>query len=343
MMLQLRKTAHIEMNKILVITDNVPGQVNGVVTTFRHLKNQAETNGYEMVFLDPTAFVHFSAPGYPEVKISIPWMIGKKIKSINPDFVHIATEGPVGLAARIWLDRQRQRYNTSYHTKFPEFLKQIYHVPTSWTYRYVRWFHKHSGRVLTTTSTMVCDLQANGFTGDIQPWTRGVDRSELSATVSHGHNPRPILLYTGRVSREKNLEKVLELSNQYTVVIVGDGPDRSRLETLYPAAHFVGYRKGSELANYYAKSDVFVFPSVTDTFGIVMIEAISLGTPIAAYPVPGPVDIVEQGVNGYLNNNLSIAVADCLSLDRNTVKQSSEKWTWEECWRIFHASLIEKY
>jgi glycosyltransferase involved in cell wall biosynthesis len=328
--------------KILVITDNLPDQINGVVTTFKHLKKQAEKNGYQIEFIDPSQFPHFSAMGYPEVKISWPCGIGKKIKKIDPDYIHIATEGPLGLTARLWLDRQGWRYNTSYHTKFPEFLKEIYGIPLSWTYWYVRWFHKHSGRVLTTTKTMVDDLRLHGFNGDIKPWIRGVDRKELSPTVEHVKNPIPIVLYAGRVSKEKNLEKLLELSNKYHVIIVGDGPDRPRLEKAYPKAEFVGYKKGTGLANYYTQADVFAFPSLTDTFGIVMIESISQGTPVAAYPVQGPVDIIEQGVNGYVDQDLSTAISLCLSLDRSVVKESSTKWTWEECWNIFHANLVSK-
>jgi glycosyltransferase involved in cell wall biosynthesis len=331
-----------EMSKILVITDNLPDQVNGVVTTFKHLKRQAEKNGYQIEFIDPTGFPHCDALGYPEVKVSWPWGIGKKIKEINPDYIHIATEGPLGLAGRLWLDQQGWKYNTSYHTKFPEFLKEIYGIPLRWTYWYVRWFHKHSGRVLTTTKTMVNDLRSHGFNGDIKPWIRGVDRKELSPTVEHVKNSVPVVLYAGRVSKEKNLEKLLELSNKYHVIIVGDGPDRLRLEKIYLKAEFVGYKKGTELANYYARADVFAFPSCTDTFGIVMIEATSQGTPVAAYPVQGPLDIVEQGINGYLNQDLAIAIGLCLSLDRSAVKESSNKWTWEECWNIFHTNLISK-
>lgn len=331
------------MPKILIITDNLKTQINGVVTTFNQIEKQAEKNGYAIEFIDPSSFRNFSCPGYPEVKISIPWNIGKKILNSNPDYIHIATEGPIGVRARLWLNKKGWQYNTSYHTKFPEFLKEIYGIPESWTYAYVRWFHRDSAKVLTTTKTMVDDLKSHGFEGCLESWTRGVDKNDLKPTVEHVKNSSPNVLYAGRVSKEKNLESLLTLENKFSITVVGDGPDRTRLEKKYTNVNFVGYKKGSELADYYTKADVFAFPSCTDTFGIVMIEAISHGTPIAAYPVQGPIDVVEQGINGYLDTELSTAVALCLSLDRDSVQQSSKKWTWEECWRIFHANLIEKY
>jgi glycosyltransferase involved in cell wall biosynthesis len=323
--------------KILIVTDNLPDQINGVVTTFKNLEDYATRDGYSIVYLDPRKFHHFNALGYPEVKISIPFGIGKEIEAIHANHIHIATEGPIGLAARIYLDRKKIRYNTSYHTKFPEFLKQIYGIPTSWTYRYVRWFHKHSGIVLTTTKTMVNDLRANGFDGDIIPWTRGVNRNNLQSNQSRTKSKIPRVLYVGRVSREKNLDALCKLTDYY-IRIVGDGPDRARLEKTYPHVKFLGYKSGTELANEYHSADVFAFPSKTDTFGIVIIEALSLGTPVAAYPVPGPIDILTPE-NGVMDKDLKTAINSALSLPREKVKKSSEVWTWEECWNIFKRNL----
>jgi glycosyltransferase involved in cell wall biosynthesis len=205
---------------------------------------------------------------------------------------------------------------------------------------YLRWFHKHSGRVLTTTKTMVKDLQAHGFDGEVVSWTRGVDREVLKPTQAWPHpNPRPLLLYVGRVSKEKNVEAVCELADEYDVVIIGDGPHRAALEKQYPGAQFLGYKTGSDLANWYSRADVFVFPSQLDTFGIVIIEAMSVGTPVAAYPVPGPQDIIEPGA-GYMCHNLRDSVDICLNLNRGRVQQLSEKWTWELCWVIFKENLV---
>jgi glycosyltransferase involved in cell wall biosynthesis len=324
---------------ILIITDNLPEQVNGVVTTFKNIEALASSDGYDIVYLDPRQFRYCSAIGYPEVKISWPWRIGSKIQKINPDYVHIATEGPIGLAARIWLDQQGWQYNTSYHTKFPEFLNEIYKIPVSWTYAYVRWFHKHSGKVLTTTRGMAEDLEAHGFKNVI-PWTRGVNREELKPSKARTANRDITLLSVGRVSKEKGLDDLIPLQWEFDIIIVGDGPYREELQNKMRNAQFVGYKSGSELADYYQQADVFLFPSRTDTFGLVMIEAMSLGTPVAAYPVRGPLDVIEPTVTGIMNDNLYLAVKDALELDRVKVKKASQVWTWEACWAIFKANLI---
>jgi glycosyltransferase involved in cell wall biosynthesis len=329
------------MKTILVITDNLQDQINGVVTTFKNIEALAVLDGYRILYLDPRQFLHFSCPGYPEVKLSVPWQIGKKIEALAPDYIHIATEGPIGLCARLYLDKRGYRYNTSYHTKFPEFINKIYHIPVSWTYSYVRWFHKHSGRVLTTTRGMVEDLEANGFEKVI-PWTRGVNRDNLTPTKDRIINRDPVLVSVGRISKEKGLDDLIPLQWEFDIIIVGDGPYREELQRRMPSAEFVGYKSGSELADYYQQADVFVFSSRTDTFGLVMIEAMSLGTPVAAYPVRGPLDVIEQEVTGIMDNNLYLAVKAALELDRTRVQTASQKWTWDECWRIFRENLIDR-
>lgn len=329
--------------KILIITDNLQDQINGVVTTFKNMQALAASDGYDIVYIDPSKFCYCSAPGYPEVKLSWTWQIGAKIKAVDPDHVHIATEGPVGLAARIWLDWHDWRYNTSYHTKFPEFLNKLYHVPVSWTYAYVRWFHKHSGRVLTTTQTMVNDLRANGFTGDIVPWTRGVDRSVFRSQLrSRRQADGPILLSVGRVSKEKGLDDFCNLDIEGIKIVVGDGPYLEELRARYPKIMFTGAKTGKALAEHYANADVFVFTSRADTFGIVIIEAISVGTPVAAYPVSGPIDILENGITGHMSENLAASVAECLTYSRDRVESASNIWTWAACWDIFKNNLVDK-
>ena len=331
--------------KILIVTDNTKQQINGVVTTFKNLELQANADGYELYYIDPNDFWHIDAPKYPEVKLSLPFGIGKKILASRPDHIHIATEGPVGLAARLWLDSQKWKYNTSYHTKFPEFIKDIYGIPLRWTYAYVRWFHKHSGRVLTTTETMVEDLKKNGFTGEILAWTRGVDRESLVTSQEWKHDNtygrRIRVLNVGRVSKEKNLDDLCKLQDEFHIEIVGDGPYKQELMKKYPRVNFLGYKQGSELADCYAKADVFCFTSRVDTFGIVIIESLSLGTPVAAYPVPGPLDILQQGINGHLSEDLSTSIRLAAGYPRDLVKKSSEKWTWKKCWEIFRENLVE--
>jgi len=326
--------------KILIITDNLPEQINGVVTTFKNIETHAILDGYSILYLDPRQFLHFSCPGYPEVKLSLPWQIGKKIEEMAPDYIHIATEGPIGLFARFYLDKRGYRYNTSYHTKFPEFLNQIYNIPENISWSYLRWFHKHSGIVLTNTVTMVKELHKRGFFGPVKSWTRGVDRNTLAPTKKRNRNEPPIVLYVGRVSKEKNIEKVCELQHKYKVVIVGDGPHRKTLESKYTNVHFVGYQTGTELANWYHIADVLAFPSKVDTFGLVIIEAMSLGTPVAAYPVPGPIDIIEPET-GTMHDDLELAIERCLYLNRELVQEKSKKWDWENCWKTFKNNLVE--
>ena len=330
--------------KILIITDNLRAQVNGVVTTFKNIESYAVLDGFDIVYLDPGQFPHCDAPGYPEVKLSWPRGIGKKIQTINPDHIHIATEGPLGLAARLYLDSKGIKYNTSYHTKFPEFLNKMYKIPECITYAYMRWFHKHSGRVLTTTQTMVNELETHGFHNNIVAWTRGVDRTVFTGRLRGKTASKPILLSVGRVSKEKGLDDFCRLNYPNAVkVVVGDGPYRAELQEKYPDVCFAGAKFGHELAMYYANADVFVFPSCTDTFGIVIIEALACGTPVAAYPVPGPIDILEQGVTGYMFcGDLETAIDGCLQLNRSEVEEASLKWTWANCWQIFKNNLIQK-
>jgi len=327
--------------KILVITDNLRAQVNGVVTTFKNIENYAMADGFDVVYLDPGQFSHCDAPGYPEVKLSWPWGIGKKIQAIQADHIHIATEGPLGLAARCYLDSKGIKYNTSYHTKFPEFLNKMYRVPEWLTYGYMRWFHKHSGRVLTTTQTMVDDLRNHGFSGDIKPWTRGVDRTIFTSKLRGKTARKPILLSVGRVSKEKGLDDFCQLDYPDAVkVVVGDGPYRAELQEKYPDVCFAGAKFGQELAMYYANADVFVFTSRADTFGIVIIEALACGTPVAAYPVPGPIDILEPGVTGHMGEDLKDSIDKCLLYPRERVEAASQKWSWANCWSIFRNNLI---
>jgi glycosyltransferase involved in cell wall biosynthesis len=325
--------------KILIVTDNLRDQVNGVAVTFNNLEKQASQDGYEMVFIDPSLFPNRPAPGYPEVKLSFPKNLGKMIKQHHPDHIHIATEGPLGLAARLFCDFKGYKYNTSYHTRFPEMLKEIYKVPEWITYSYLRWFHKHSGIVLTNTDTMVTLLKRKKFKPNIVKWTRGVDTAKLSPTVPDEQDGS--VLYVGRVSKEKNLDALCELEDKFPIVIVGDGPYRSYLEKKYTKVKFVGYKQGSDLANFYRKASVFCFPSKADTFGMVIIEAMSLGCPVASYPVVGPVDIIENHVTGVLSLDLEQAIKECFNLQRGLIELKSREWNWKKCWQQFKDHLID--
>jgi len=328
---------------ILIITDNLKDQINGVVTTYTNIEACAILDGYHIVYITPRDFRYFDCPGYNEVKIAYPREMGKKIEEINPDHIHIATEGPVGLFARKYLSKHNLRYNTAYHTKFPEGLRALFGIPEALTWPLVRWFHKHSGKVLTTTDSMVQELQAHGFSGEVISWTRGVDREIFKPDYRNREDDQKVLVCVARISKEKNLEDFFKLNYpKGRKIMVGDGPMRETYEKQYPDVEFVGFKTGKDLAEYYANADVFVFPSRWETFGIVMIEAMACGTPVAAYPVQGPKDVVEHEVSGYMEEDLATAVHRCIGLSRNRVLEGSQKWSWKKAWEIFRDNLVEK-
>ena len=327
---------------ILIITDNLPEQINGVVTTYTNIEACAILDGYKFVVLHPGWFRYIDCPKYNEVKLAWPRHMGKTIQKIAPDYIHIATEGPLGCWARKYLSLADIRHNTAYHTKFPEGLKKLFGIPETLTWRFVRWFHKHSGKVLTTTDSMVKELQAHGFKGEVIPWTRGVDRAIFKPELREDF-PGKYLLCVSRVSKEKNLEDFFELDYPgYQKIMVGDGPMLEKYKAQYPQVHFTGFKTGVDLARYYANAEVFVFPSRWETFGIVMIEAMACGTPVAAYPCQGPEDVVEQGVTGFLEEDLATAVHRCIGLNRDRVLAGSQRWSWHRAWEIFRDNLVEK-
>jgi glycosyltransferase involved in cell wall biosynthesis len=328
------------MKKILIITDNLHSQINGVVTTYRNIEICGKADGYEIDYLTPENFSYIDCPKYHEVKLAWPRNMGKKIAAIGPDYIHVATEGPLGIWARKYLSICDIKHNTAYHTKFPEGLKKLFGIPESLTWRFVRWFHKHSGKVLTTTDSMVAELKAHGFDGEVIPWTRGVDRTIFTPDLRQDV-PAKYLLCVSRVSKEKNLEKFFELDYPgYLKIMVGDGPMLEKYRAQYPDVYFTGFKTGIPLAKYYANAEVFVFPSRWETFGIVMIEAMACGTPVAAYPCQGPEDVIDQGMTGFMNENLEYAVTACLQLSREHVEKFSKRWTWDRAWEIFRDNLI---
>ena len=328
--------------KILIITDNLPDQINGVVTTYKNIEAMALLDGYTVDYINPSRFRYVDCPGYNEVKLTFPWRMGEEIKKIDPNYIHIATEGPLGLWARAYLAKHNIRHNTAYHTKFPEGLAKLFGIPESLTWRYVRWFHKHSGKVLTTTETMKRDLLAHKFDDNIVSWTRGVDREIFNPSHRHDNINGKYLLCVSRVSKEKNLEEFFKLNyHGYHKVMVGDGPMLETYKKQYPDVIFTGFKTGKPLAQWYANADVFVFPSMWETFGIVMIEAMACGTPVAAFPCDGPKDVIEQGVTGFMNENLENAITACLQLNRDSIHKGSAKWSWDNAWHTFRDNLIK--
>lgn len=328
--------------KILIINDNLPNQINGVVTTYKNLEPFAIRDGYTIDYIHPGRYRYIDCPKYNEVKLAYPKGLGKEIEEINPTYIHIATEGPLGLFARRYLTVRGHRYNTAYHTKFPEGLKSILGIPEYITWPIIRWFHKNSNRVLVPTESMASTLREQGFGNNLVPWTRGVDR-KLFKPVKRSSDTELTLLCVSRVSAEKNLEDFFNLDfPSATKIMVGDGPKLEEYKEKYTDVEFVGFKTGKDLAKYFQKADVFVFPSRWDTFGLVMVEAMSCGTPVAAYPVQGPLDVIEEGRTGCMRHDLNEAVQDALTLDRKEVYQGSKRWSWEKAWEIFRDNLVTK-
>jgi glycosyltransferase involved in cell wall biosynthesis len=320
--------------RILLATDAWKPQVNGVVRTWETSLEHLRSRGHETAVIQPALFAQVPNLIYPEIRLAVPSRrrVTQFIRSFNPDVVHVATEGPIGLAVRAFCVRNRWQFSTSYHTQFPEYVQEMMRIPAKWSYRYMCWFHGASSAVMVSTPTMERTLRDRGFR-NLFRWSRGVDlKLFFPRSKTWSQYPRPILLYAGRISKEKNIEAFLQLDNKGTKVVVGDGPLKEKLQREYPSAVFLGYRRGAELAEAYANADVFVFPSRTDTFGLVMIEAMACGVPVAAYPVTGPVDVVTELSVGSLNENLGHAVEAALhNGDPEACVRHARTFTWERC------------
>lgn len=306
---------------ICLITDAWFPQVNGVVTTLSHLDEQLGKAGYKVNVIDPSKFKTFSLPTYNEIKV--PWNVFSVYRHIQAaidesDSVHIATEGLLGLLARIYCHRNDIPYLTSYHTKIPEYINiRFGFISLDWGYKLMRWMHNRAIATLVTTKSMKNELKEWGIDNTVV-WNRGVDTDLFQVIEGVLKEPEPpILGYVGRVSIEKNMEAFLDLPDSLgKKVVVGDGPDLKKLKVKYPDVEFVGYKFDYHLVEWYNKMHVMVFPSKSDTFGLVNLEAMACGTPVAAFPVTGPKDIIEEGVNGSMSNDLEAAVKKCLTIDR---------------------------
>lgn len=314
--------------KLLIVTDAWAPQTNGVVTTLRSVIAELRGLGHQVDVIEPSLFQTLPLPGYSEIRIAPgPWRrMGELTRSLAPEAIHIATEGPLGMAARAWAVRRRAPFTTSLHTKFPEYLHDRTGLPLGVGYRFMRWFHRPAARVLVTTRHHRDELAAKGF-GNLVVWGRGVD-VERFRPLPRSVAERPRLLYVGRVASEKNIEAFLALDIEANKVVVGDGPEREALQRRFPGAAWLGYRYGDDLTREYAQADAFVFPSRTDTFGLVMLEAMACGTPVAAYPVTGPVDVVSEVMNGALDTDLSEAVRRALAVPRESCREFALQHSW---------------
>lgn len=313
---------------LLLITDAWSPQTNGVVTTLTTVSSQLPEYGLKVSVIHPGLFKTWPLPSYPEIRIARNLSILKAlIRDLAPNAIHIATEGPLGIAARRFCVRNNYKFTTSLHTKFPEYIKVRLGLPLKIGYKFMRWFHRPASSTLVTTESLRRELTDWGF-DNLAVWGRGVDTAAFTLDPRYKPQRSPRLVYVGRVAVEKNIEAFLKLDIDGEKVIVGDGPARTELENRYPDAHWLGYRKGQALVDEYATADVFVFPSLTDTFGLVMLEAMACGTPVAAYPVTGPIDVVQNGINGCLHENLGDAIAGALRVDRQSCRQFAIQNDW---------------
>lgn len=333
--------------KVLIITDAYAPQVNGVVTTLQNTIQELRNRGYDVEVLEPSMFNGFPCPGYNEIQLSFAWpsLIKKHIKTINPDMIHIATEGPIGLMARRVLRKLGMRWSSSFHTKFAEYVESRIGFGANLVWKWLRWVYRDDRTILVTTPSMKDELVQHGFNESrLVVWGRGVNEKIFKPDNKYddtgAHHGKPVWLNVGRVSVEKNLEAFYSMDLPGIKIQVGDGPAFESLKQKYPDVQFVGPKKGDELAHYYRMADVFVFPSKSDTFGLVMIESMRCGTPVAAYPVTGPIDVVENGLTGCLDDDLKKACEAALLVPRETVLENSTQFTWKNATDKFECSLV---
>jgi glycosyltransferase involved in cell wall biosynthesis len=327
--------------RILIATDAWHPQVNGVVRTLTSLARSAAGLGVDIDFLTPDGFPSMGLPTYPGLRVALPNRreIAKRIEAASPDAIHIATEGPIGWAVRSYCRRNKLAFTTSYTTRFPEYVEVRTGIPASVGYAVLRHFHAAAAMIMVATDSLKAELGARGFK-KLGFWTRGVDTDLFNPDQPTPLDlPRPIFMTMGRVAVEKNIEAFLSLELPGTKVVIGDGPQRAELERRYPQVKFLGEKKGQDLTSHLAAADVFVFPSKTDTFGVVQLEALACGTPVAAFPVTGPLDVIADHPIGALDENLQGACLRALSMSRETCRNFALERSWENSARQFIGNL----
>lgn len=330
--------------RVLIVSDAWEPQVNGVVRTLQAMQRELGAMGHAVGFITPDLYRSLPCPTYPEIRLAMAWpsRIGARIAAFAPDAIHLATEGPLCLAARRFCITHGLSFTTAYHTQFPDYVERRTGIPASAIWRYIRWFHAPACKVLASTPSIRAELMAHGIT-QLAAWGRGVDLSQFGPHMpphpAYAGMTGPIMLYVGRVAVEKNIEAFLACRHPGTKVVVGDGPARAELEARYPEARFLGKLEGAALASAYAGADVFVFPSRTDTFGLVIIEALASGTPVAGYPVTGPKDIVTATTGG-LDEDLDAAIAKALACRRADAAALGASYSWRTSAEQFLSALV---
>ncbi len=328
--------------RIAIVTDAWQPQVNGVVRTLETTRACLERNGHAVLFVTPQAFRTLPCPAYAEIRLAcFPWPgVRRQLDAFRPEAIHIATEGPLGHAAQRYCQARGLSFTTSYHTRFPEYLRLRLPLPMNWSYAYLRRFHGRARHTLVPTGSQRAELAQRGFR-NLCIWSRGVDSNLFRPDDAVRYAfPAPVQIYMGRVAVEKNIEAFLGLETPGTKIVIGDGPDREKLELRYPQTRFLGVKRGRDLSRHLAGGDVFVFPSRTDTFGLVMLEAMASGLPVAAFPVAGPRDVVAAGVTGILHEDLGLAIQRALRLDRQCCRAYAEQFSWERCAAQFETCLV---
>ena len=327
--------------RILIVTDAWFPQVNGVVRTLSTVGKELEALGHAVKFVTPADFRTVPMPTYPEIRLSLnPFGgVARAFEDFKPEAIHIATEGPLGFAARRYCVKRKLPFTSSFHTKFPEYIQARTGLPVGLAYAVVRWFHGAAQRTMVATASLQRELEERGFERMVR-WTRGVDLDLFRPRDKDFLDaPRPVYLYVGRIAVEKNIQAFLDLDLDGTKVVVGDGPQLEDCRKRYPAVRFVGAKHGEDLARHYAAADVFVFPSRTDTFGNVMLEALAAGVPVAAFPVTGPNDVINGFGVGCLNEDLAQAARSALEIPGERCRDHAATMSWRACAEQFLGNL----
>jgi glycosyltransferase involved in cell wall biosynthesis len=332
-------------HRIMIVTDAWEPQVNGVVRTLKTVVQELQAMGHTVEVIGPDRFRTIPCPTYPDISLALMprRSLIRMIEAFNPDALHIATEGPLGIAARSWARRSGRSFTTAFHTRFAEYVQARTGLPVWPIYAWMRRFHGAGKGTMVATQSLRSELTERGFT-HIRSWTRGVDLHLFDPTdrTDFADLPRPVFLYVGRVAVEKNIKAFLDLDLSGSKVVVGSGPQLAALQRDYPKVTFTGPRYREALARSYASADVFVFPSLTDTFGLVILEALACGTPVAAFPVTGPKDVMlnADGPIGAINDDLRIAALQALKADRAACRIHAERYSWRACAEIFLSHLV---